>query len=709
MLVLATPAIAIQTGTLSDEGYAQFFRGELRNLSLSQQGELESAPRLAELARLTQPVVWTAVPDGRGNLILGTGNRGEVVRLGPEGETETLFTPDKVLTRALAVASDGSILVGTSPDGVIHRLPPDGGRAERLVQLPDTYIWAFVLEEDALWVATGLSARLYRVPLKKDFSEVGDPELWLETGDNHFTALARDGDRWLIGASGRGIVYELKERNKAFALANVDEEEIRSLQVAEDGTIWFSAYTHGSEGSGSPAERSNSPTPSGDLPPFVVTAEGPGSGGSSGSRPSGRGILYRIETNGFVTSIWRSTRSGIFSLEALNPDYWLGGTNDEGKLFYFADRNDWGLLHQLPRGGEIGVIVRAPDGDGFYVISSNPGVVYRLGGVGDEDSVFTSRVLDARQPVEWGGLELSLAEEGPLNISTRTGNTSSVDATWSEWMALEAGKSQSPTARFIQYKVEIPGESPARLLRTRIFYRMPNVPPQILAIRVLNFGVDLQSVQVPQQTFDFSAAFRDNQLGADSGGGEERLKLSRRPEQTLRTVVWRAQDPNGDPLSFDLSIRKVGEDDWTLLARDLRDPVYTFNAAGMAPGHYQIRLSASDHRANPPERAQRVSRVSEIVLIDTTPPKVEVLEAASGPQQIVVRVDSQFSRLVAAQYRIDGDEPIRLRPRDGIFDQQVEEFVLSLPEDLPDGTSIVFDVLDESGNQTMHAIRYRRP
>jgi len=57
--------------------------------------------------------------------------------------------------------------------------------------------------------------------------------------------------------------------------------------------------------------------------------------------------------------------------------------------------------------------------------------------------------------------------------------------------------------------------------------------------------------------------------------------------------------------------------------------------------------------------------------------------------------------------RINGEEPMRLRPRDGLFDQLREQFVISLPKGLAAGASIVFEVLDESGNQALYSEHYR--
>lgn len=690
---------ALRTGSLTDEGYSAFYRGELTNMSLSNTGELETAPLLEEVVRLDQPVVWAAVPDGQGNLILGTGNDGVVLRLGPDGTVEKLFDPDLVLSRAIAVAPDGSIFVGASPNGAIYRLPPDGGKPEVFLDLPDVYIWSLTLDEQDLWVTTGFEARLLRVPLSADFRSAGEVEVWLKTRDDHLTTLLRDEahDRWIAGAAHKGIVYAVKSPTEQYALVEVDDDEVRSLAVGKDGAVYFTTYAEGKGATiGDPESDPN------DLPPLVVTASGSASKGDS-EKKTGSGYFYRIEEGGFTVPLWRSSKSGIFSLAAIGEDYWLAGTNAEGKLFYFRDRDDWGLQQQLPRGGEVSVIVPADDDSGtYYVISSNPGVVYRLGGIASSPSVFESRVLDARQPVRWGAFELTLAAEGEYTVSTRAGNTSEPDATWSDWQALQGHDIASPVGRYLQYKVEMPGVSTARLLRARTFYQMLNVPPQITDLRLLNFGAELQTSNGGPTALDFAAAFRDEEVSKFELGTDDRLKLVRRPEQSFRTVIWRAADPNGDALRFDLFLRKSDSEEWTKLGRGLEDPAYILNAAGLSAGLYQFKLVATDAPTNSADETRTATKISSLFLLDATPPEIApVGDPADGRQ--VVKVTSDAANIVAAQYSLDGAEPIAIRPVDGLFDTTEEQFEVPLPSDLPAGATLLFEALDEAGNQAMWA------
>lgn len=694
---LALPAV--QTGVIVDEGYADFFKGELTNVSLSRAGEIGPAPNLTEVVRLSEPSVWKVIPDGEDGFVVGTGISGKVLRVTKEGEVSELFSPDAALVRGLARDAEGNLFVATSPNGAVFRLPAEGGKPELFFDPDAIYIWDLVIADDALWITTGMPAKFLRLPLD---GETEQAETWFAARDDHLTALVRRGESWLVGSSPRGIVYEVESAETTRAIFKANEKEIRSLAVGADGSILVTTF---SDSVGAPS------SDSGELPPMVVSASSPGSnrsrpGGGSLEAGKGEGYLVRIDPQGIARGEWRSTEGGVFSLAPVGDQLWLLGFSQDGKLFGFSDRNSWELLQQMPRGGEVSAIVADPaDPSAYYLFTSNPGVVYRLGGQSEEDCTFVSRVLDARQMGRWGRFEATLATPGEVTIESRSGLTDEPDSTWSEWAALADGRIASPQSRFLQYRLRFPPSSAARFLRARLFHTMPNSAPIISQIKVLGFGADIRVAQINAPMIDFTAAFKDAQMERFDDGGTERMKLERRADQTLRTLIWRAGDPNGDELTFDVFLKRAAEVEWTVLARELSDPHFLFNAAGLAPDAYQFKVVAHDGLSNAPEVAQSSELVSELVLIDATPPVLTSLEAIDGGRTLVVEAQGDVSRLVAAQVAIDGGEPISLRPVDGIYDSPVEQFRYSFTELPAKPVSVLFEVLDESGNQAALSLR----
>lgn len=682
---------AVQTGVIVDEGYTDFFKGKLTHVSLSNSGELGTAPGLTEVAQLAEPSVWKVIDEGDGNFVLGTGNSGKVLRLTLDGEVSELFAPDSLLVRGLARDSKGNLFVATSPNGAIYRLPAAGGKPELFFDPEAVYIWDLAVEEDALWITTGFPAQLLRLPLDGSSEKA---EIWFNARDEHLTVLLRREGEWLMGSSPRGIVYAISDKDEARAIFKANEKEIRALGVALDGAILIATYAD------KPQARPNPET--GELPPIVVNASGEEAGvpATPLRNTGGEGYLIRLDPNGVARGEWRSTEGGIFSLAAVGPRHWLLGFSKDGKLFGFADRESWELLQQMPKGGQVSAIMPDLTEEGaYYVFTSNPGVVYRLGGQGETACSFISRTLDARQSVSWGRLETTFAVAGEVKIETRTGLTDEPDSTWGNWMELADGMIASARGRFLQYRLTFPADSKAQFLRARAFHTMPNAAPLVSDVRVLDFGAEVRTAQMNGQMLDFAAAFDDAQLEKFQNGISERVSLERRPEQTLRTLIWRAADPNGDQLAFNVFQKRAEEQNWTIMIRDLIDPVYLFNTAGLVPGQYQFKVVASDAASNAQDQAQSSERVSRIVLLDATPPIVKVIKSPDSGRSIAFEVSSDVSRIVAAQVAIDGGEPISLRPDDGIFDSTTERFQYRL-DFVPTGpVSALFEVLDESGNQ----------
>jgi len=693
--VLPAALSAVQTGSLVDEGYADFYNGELQDVSLSRDGELSTAPGLTEVAELSEPYVWRVVEDGAGGFFLGTGVGGKVLHLDAEGAVSERFAPDSALARGLARDEAGNLYVGTSPNGAVFRLPAEGGKPELFYDPAALYIWDLRVADGALWIATGKPAQFLRLPLD---GEAEEAEVWFSARDDHLTTMAWRGEEWLLGSSPRGIVYAIAEKDAARAIFKSNQEEIRALAPAPDGSVLIATFSD---------KESGSPDPdTGELAPLVVS--GGSSGGSSalGDGGTGEGYLVRLDPQGIARAEWRSNKGGIYSLAAVSDSLWLLGFSRGGKLFGFADRYSWEMLQQMPKGGEVSAIVPDPESPGsFYLFTSNPGFVYRLGGTAAEECVFSSRVLDARQAVRWGRLETTFAREGAVTVETRTGLTDEPDTTWSDWAELDEGQIASPRGRFFQYRLRFPGDSTARFLRSRAFHTMPNAAPLVSRVKVLGFGAEVRLAQMSPPMIDYSAVFKEAQLEKFEQGGTERLKLDRRPEQTLRTLVWMAGDANGDELTYDVFSRRVDAEDWIVMARDLTDPAYLFNAAGLAPGEYQFKVVASDARSNEPDRALTAELTSELVLLDATPPVLTARPVSEDGRTYAVEVTSDASHLVAAQVIVDGGDPISLRPADGLFDETSEVFSHTFAEVPAAGLPILFEVLDESGNQAALSLR----
>jgi hypothetical protein len=91
-------------------------------------------------------------------------------------------------------------------------------------------------------------------------------------------------------------------------------------------------------------------------------------------------------------------------------------------------------------------------------VSAPIGVADRGGlRLGPVDGSHESRILDARQMVNWGRLtyRADVPAGCALRISVRTGSTDQPDATWSAWTPVAQGGRVDASSRYVQYRVEI--------------------------------------------------------------------------------------------------------------------------------------------------------------------------------------------------------------------------------------------------------------
>ncbi len=716
---------AVRTSSFLHTSYEDFVNGEFSNVALSNMGLLELAPSLDLFVELDEPIVWVAASDREGNLILGTGNYGKVIKVDPEGEVTTLFAPEEVLSRSLVIAEDGDVFVGTSPTGRVYRIPPKG-RPEVYFDPPESYIWDMTFDDDGnLYVATGNAAVIYMLP--KDFQTNDTPITWFKCEQTHLTTLAWDIEgNLLAGSSPGGILYRIDSEGSGFALYNTAAQEIRQILVGEGGKIFISTFSTRIGGvnlvTSQPEEKS------GEENTFTVTAKrfgGTGTNRTNNSRNqngTGSSTIFTIDREGFVEAYWGLPRSHIFSMFFAGSDELIIGTNDKGRLFSVHDRGDWRLLQQTPTGGEISVLHPPPNGeDGLYLITSNPARIYRLKGSPSSSGEYISKVYDARQIAKWGRV---LAVSGNAidsfeSFATRTGNTEEADATWSEWTPVTLTESglliSSPVARYIQYRIEFEpeegGSGGSGVQQVRIFYQSKNVAPQIGAIRIVPVGFQVLTTVTNPPNVDLNKLIDEKDPDKLIRPPSPRRQLKAMGDEGMLTVAWKGIDPNEDRLLYSLSIQSIEDSIWIKLAEEIEEPVASFNTNGFNEGFYRVKVSASDAPDNGQEKALNGDRISEIFLIDNSPPQIEVSRKSvvNHGIELEFRSHDSFSIHQEASFTLDGQPSESLRPVDGLFDSTLEEFEISLEGLGPGAHGLVLEVIDENGRSGILTVSFEIP
>jgi hypothetical protein len=214
-------------------------------------------------------------------------------------------------------------------------------------------------------------------------------------------------------------------------------------------------------------------------------------------------------------------------------------------------------------------------------------------------------------------------------------------------------------------------------------------PPQI--------NITLPSSQNAGMSYDASAA----------------APLQALKDRTAITVRWAAHDDNGDDLTYSLFLRGDGETVWRLLKADITDKAYSFDAALIPDGGYQIKVVASDAPSHTPADALTGEKISERFEVDTTPPVVSSIHAVEadcqhqdchperaqrdrgprgqvfvpgvgveGPASFIrVSFDAEdaFSAIARAEYSLDAGPWQYIEPVGGLSDSKREHYEVMIP------------------------------
>ena len=716
--LLLPAARAVQTESQVFEGYGAWERGELDSLSLHWNGALTAGPRLRDHgAPEAGAIVWDlAASEAGGPVYASTGGPAAVYRYDPPGAEDgnpaeaagepstgtwsRVFSSPAPLVRALHLGGDGVLWIGTSPDGRLYRIASPGASPEVFASLPVDYLWEIredPAHEGHLLVATGAPGRILRIDPGEPEAE---PEVVAETASTHVFTFAHGTGGTLYFATGPNghLLRQGPGELQVRTLAELGAGEVRGLFPAADGSVRIAVYRgEAGSGNGGPGGTGagGSGSPSGP-------SNGNGGGGSAPAPQGPRGLpsgLFSIDAGGFIHPLLVASGEEQVLAATLWRDRILLGSDRRARLYNFEDRYDWSLIAEGREGGEISALA-SPGAEGVWVASSNPARLYRVRPAsGTTPGQYTSDVFDAGHKVRWGRLHATGRQLGDLAVETRSGNRADPDSSWSAWTPLAAGRIASPPGRFLQFRLRL-GPEDAVLRRAEVFYQLPNEAPVFRRIRSLPVRLERLPSPPPSKQRTGLAQLFQNNGGGNHGNGSGANGPGGPPvvvheERGWLSVLWEASDPNGDELRYDLYLRRLGEEDWTLLARDLAEPFHSQQVSGFPAGHYEPRVVASDRRSNLPGTGLTSEKQGALVLLD---PEDPVLQGPEADHPRRIRATDGHSRIVSLTFRIDGGEPRPLLPVDGLFDSREESF--RLPEDLgPAGTPLLLETEDAAGNR----------
>jgi hypothetical protein len=123
----------------------------------------------------------------------------------------------------------------------------------------------------------------------------------------------------------------------------------------------------------------------------------------------------------------------------------------------------------------------------------------------------------------------------------------------------------------------------------------------------------------------------------------------------------------------------------------------TIDSDALADGRYLFRVRVSDGRANPPDVAESVEKVSSPTVIDHTPPSVTVLEVQDS-QSVRFEARDASSAIAGAEYSVDAGPWTPVWAEDGVADSPAETFLVKLAAPAERERLVVIRVRDRAGN-----------
>jgi WD40 repeat protein len=701
-----------------------FLKGEVEGLSIDSDGRVFLGPSTTVVAETAAPFLWAIVAGPDGTLFTGTGNEGRVLKVGKDGKPTTFFDATELEVHAIAAAPNGGLYAATSPDGKIYHVAADG-TAKTLFDPEDKYIWALAVDREGnVFAATGDKGVIYKI------TPAGQGARFYKTTSTNVVSLAftKSGDL-IAGTESPGRVFRIDPGGKAFVLLESPFKEIHALRTTDDGTIYAAAVS----GSPTPAEdrsidrtgaadaaRLATPTASAEITSIsVIDTQAPSGAPTpiigTGSRRSNRGAIYRIRPNGLWDTYWETGEDSPYDV-LLEPDgSLLVGTGPEGKIFRLTGDPARATLLSHATARQITALLRESSGR-IVGATSNPGKLFALSSSPAARGTYESDVRDAGTVASWGVVRWrASARPGQVQVSTRSGNTATPDETWSAWSKpytiAEGEQIASPNARYLQWRAALSAENaPSPVLTSVTAAYLPrNLRPEVMSITVHPPGIVFQR---PFSANDTEiAGFEDNTSDgrppaptAPTGAGGSTPPpapiLGRRIYQKgLQTIVWKAEDDNGDRLQYDVSYRREGETTWKVLKRGLWDPIFVWDTTSVPDGTYLLRITASDAPSNAPATALAGDTESSTFDIDNTPPRIETQPASrSGVRAtIAFAVRDEQSAVQRVEYSLDASRWRIVYPKDGIPDSRREEFEVAI-EDSESGRNVIIRATDAMNN-----------
>ncbi len=604
--------------------------------------------------------VYALTMDSGDRLLAGvSGKQARLIRLDTTGQALTLFEPAGAnYIHAMALDGVGNIYLGTGPEGKVFRLDPFGQNPQEVFSVKDRNVLSLAVDDKGVILA---------------------------------------------GSDKRGIIYRYDPAGKALTVVfDSEQNEVASLAIDEFGTIYAATtsaevtrekipYNPVSSDAAS-GRTDDKGTPKDKAPATPATTElkiantekpapapAPAQAPKRGTLPKTAGHIYRIDPRGYVTDLF-SDMSVLYSMKRRNAQLLLA-TGNSAQLFSVDPETEKRVV-EFEEKQCSQITAMALDTEAIYLGCSNPAKLIRLSDSFATEGTYLSELVDAGQPARWGRMQTDavIPEGCSVWFSARSGNINEPDdPTYSPWTPdVEVKDSvgiECPVGRFCQYRLT---------LKTNVADQTPRVDAVALSHVVGNLSPVVSAVNV------------------------SRVKGKPGVFQT----AFEAADRNKDTLVFRLELRRQGRTTWIKLKDELTANNFEWDSQTVEDGRYELRVTADDRRSNSDTTSLTGSRISEVFVVDNTPPDAKDIRTKIEADKVIVRltVEDALSAIGSVNYTVDSNEKwMGTLPDDLVFDTTREAVTMEI-KNLSAGPHVLaIKMADDVGNTAYRTLDIEIP
>ena len=669
-------SVVRQMSVWTQKTSADFAKGTSNGAGTASNNSIVIMPNPMRIAESENEIVWKVLPVSDG-LVAGTGHFGRIVKVGKTGNSVLMETGE---LEVLSLVSDsaGNIYAGTAPNGKIFKISNDG-KSGLFATIPAKYVSSLVLIKDSLYASAGDSNKVFKI------DSTGKVSTFCELPSVQVVTLYSNSEDVIYAGCGlKGVVYKITADGKFSVICDNLDSVPSAIATDSKGQL------------------------------FVTTAP--------------MGSLYRIDNKGNMKQLLTKLNNAV-SMVCIDDNIYVA--SNSGITIVKPDetvikpvQNDSKDIIEV----QYTSISKGSLDKTLLLGSSYPGAFYyafQLPTIG----TYISAVFDSKYASSiWGNINVTgnIPETVSAITQTRSGNCAIPDESWSGWSVPRGVKITSPSARYIQYKIDMDSKgtfiSP-EITAVRISYMPPNQAPKLAITSPLGgeFISNKKSITWTAQDPDKDTLTYDVFYSSDNGanwsalvGGMSGNAIVVDEAKIIDKINTEVSASSDIPEEVKKKIKtEVKEDEPKIEpVKASSNTNFDWDTTKVKDGSYILKITASDKTSNGKNALIDEELTSSFVVCNAKPEitidKASIKVAEDGKVSILGKVKSTLTTIIGVSYRIDGGSWNAADADDGLFDSASENFSVSTDVITTGNHKIDIQAVDNAGNEKIEKVEVKR-